>query len=425
VSRRFVAAAAACFLTLLTLMPVGAFAADDGSAPGVITGSALPDKALPGTSTLVESAGWPAFTQVQAVVCGDLGIGGSNTCDQSAGQLGAADKDGKVRLDIVVGDPPRPCPCILRVASYSGPALSVDIPFKVQGHPVGTPPTPESPAADVQIAGLELEGTGGVAALFGAPSTRRLVVTLVNQGNAPAVDPQLVVGVGRTAESPPTSTTTTDLTLDPLQTTRVAVDVSLPVAAFGTYYLSASVATETSSDPPRVARTTWKAYPWGLVALNLIGIALVIWGIFRRTIGKRRVSTARAKHRDVARPYPLPDVVYVESIGGFLVSPGAAGRSGLLKKVGGRLEPADLAALLNVEVPGSVPDSTGQAVVDMAAAERWLARRSYRSATGTVPDLTGGGPVPDLDSVEPDAVVDLAAVDQWLGRRRKTRNQAG
>jgi hypothetical protein len=385
-TRRLAAALAACLFALLAVPPGTAVAADDGTgtAPGVITGKATPDSAKPGETTLVESAGWPAFTQVQAVVCGDLGIGGSNTCDQSAGQLGAADKDGAVRLDVVVGDPPSPCPCIVHVASYSGPALAVDIPFDVEGHATGTPPTPESPEADVQIAGMELEGTGGVSSLFGAPATRRLVVTLVNQGSAPAVNPVLMVGVGRTPESLPTSTTTTDVTIDPLQSTRVAVDVSLPVAAFGTYYLSSSVRTAeaegaAAAAEPLIARTTWKAYPWGLVALNVLALGLVAWGLVRRVLGRRRKAVAQAKHRDVARPYPLPDVVYVEAIGGFLVSPAAASRSRMLGRVNGRLETGDLAALLGLPTdPGYVPAADSDAVVDLDAAERWLARRDSR-----------------------------------------------
>ena len=115
--------------------------------------------------------------------------------------------------------------------------------------------------------------------------------------------------------------------------------------------------------------------------------------------------------------------MYVEAIGGFLVSPGAAGRSGLLKKVGGRLEPADLAALL--QDPGAVPTVDGQAVVDLAAAERWLARRSYRRTPGAVSGPADAAVPVAEETVAPDAVVNLDAVDQWLGRRRKSRNRAG
>lgn len=392
---------------LLPLTALGAAHADEQPV-GVLAGTVAPASAVPGTLVRVQSTGWPALTQVQAVVCGDLAIGGSNTCDQTTGQLGAADATGTVTLDLVVGDPPSPCPCVVRVASYSGPVLSVDLPFVVEGHETGTPPTPVAPVADLQVSGVRLEGSGGVAALFGAAPSRRLVVSLTNQGDAPAVDPQVRVGVGKSPKTEPTSLTVTDLTIDPLQTAEVSVDVRLPFAAFGTYRIAVAV-----GEDGAIARTTWSAYPWGLVALNILGVLLIAWGVRRRYVATSRAAAAAARHRLLERPYPLPDVVYVEALGGFLVSPRAAGRSRLLRRVNGRLESKDLAVLLGIagaeHPPVPVAEEGGDAVVDLAAAERWLARRSHRDEVPV--------PVAEPDAA-PDAVVDLAAAERWLARRR-------
>lgn len=419
-TRRPAAVAALLALLAALLLPVAgaapASAAGEDPTATALNGTVSPGTALPGTLVHIDSSGWPALTQVQAVVCGDLAIGGSNTCDQTAGQLGAADAGGVLSLDVVVGDPPAPCPCVIRVASYSGPVLSLDIPFVVEGHETGTPPTPTAPEADVQVTDVRLEGSGGVAALFGAAPSRRLVVTLTNQGTAAAVNPTVRVGVGKSDKTEPTSLTVTELTLDPLQSAQVAVDVRLPFAAFGTYRIAVA-----SGEDGAIARTSWSAYPWGLVGLNVLGLLLIGWGLRRRYLAKSRAAAAAARHRMVERPYPLPDVVYVEELGGFLVSPRAAGRSRLLGRVTGRLESQDLAALLGVVPAGepgptgvvpaaAVADEGGDAVVDLAAADRWLARRAHRSHGQQAAE-------PEAEEAAPDAVVDLAAVDRWLERR--------
>jgi hypothetical protein len=377
--------------------------ADDGGSLQ-LTGKVTPGAAVPGDHVLVESAGWPAFTQVQGVVCGDLGVGGSTACDQSAGQLGAADAAGRLRLDMVVGTPPSPCPCIVRVTSYVGPALTLDLPFTVTGHPTGTPPTPVAPEADVVVSGVKFVPEPGIAPLFGAAQDGKLVVTLLNRGNKAAENPSLLIGAGKSADVEPSGLTTTEVVIDPLQTAEVSVDAKLPVGAFGTYYLAATTA---SGEGP-VLSATYTTYPWALVALNLVGLALVLSGLWRRRTAGRRAVRASARHRWEATPYPLPDVVYVEAVGGFLVSPEAASRSRMLGRVKGRLETRDLAALLGLE--GDFPAGASDAVVDLAAVDRWLARRAAGVLGETVSEAiaVGGGAAP--------AVVDLEAATTWLSR---------
>jgi len=414
------------FSVLTALIAPTSAAADDRAG---ITGAVTPGFGLPGASVRVESENWPAYTQVQAVVCGDLAIGGSNTCDQSAGQLGAADQDGKVVLDVVVGDPPRPCPCVVRVASYGGPALSIDIPFVVTGHPIDTPPQPEVPAARVVVSDIELQGSGGWQAMFGAAPERRVVLTLQNTGSAPAVDPQVSLGVGKGESTEPSSTTTTDLTIEPLQSAEVSVQVGLPIAAFGDFQVVAQV----GDDPATASRTTWSAYPWGLIALNVVGLALLLWGVWRRTTSRRRAEAAgrAAGHRATADGYALPDVVYVAALGGFLVSPRAASRSRVLRKVEGRLEAHDLATMLVSASPLLDTPSTGSqapsvdagaAVVDLAAVESWLGVRGGHARRG-IEDPT---PEPERGETPmvADAVVDVDAVDRWLERRDSLKGSA-
>ena len=268
----------------------------------------------------IEGDGWPKGTQVQAVVCGDLAIGGSSTCAMSSAVLGFANDDGLVQLDLVVAAPPRPCPCVVRLSSYDGPVVAVDIPFVVTGHPVGKPPKPVLPAASVTVTDVALRGGGGVASWFGAAPSQDLVITVRNDGTAPAVDPELVLGIGKSSDVEATPVRIDALTLAPGQTQTVVVGVSLPFAAFGDYQVVGQVG-EQSTGRYQVA---WSSYPWGLVALNLLGLLLLAWGVTRR-IRKRR---CRARDRGSRRR------------AGVAALPAARRR---LRQRGGRLpgEPAD------------------------------------------------------------------------------------
>ena len=181
-----------------------------------------------------------------------------------------------------------------------------------------------------------------------------------------------------------------EFSIDPGETETITVDVSLPFAAFGEYRVVGQVGPSEAGG----YSTTWSSYPWGLVALNVIGLLLLAWGISRRVVARhRRRLGERAGVAGVAlgatpgldKPYVLPDVVYVSEVGGFLVSPKMAGKTNLFKRVDGRLELKDLAALGALTAAGTpmlslpatdAPAAAGDAVVDIAALDAHLARRS-------------------------------------------------
>ena len=386
------------------------------------------------------AAGWPATTQVQAVVCGDLAIGGSSTCAPRSSVLGYVNDDGLVEMNLVVSAPPKPCPCVIRLSSYNGPVVAVDIPFVVSGHPVGTPPTPTLPSSLLTVTDVDLQGDTSLLSWFGAAPQKQLVITVRNDGDAVALDPEVTVGVGKSDNLDAQPVVLDELSLDPGATETVTVDVTLPFAAFGDYRIVGQVG---SSDAGTYS-TTWSSYPWGLVALNVLGALLLAWGIRRRLDARRRrrlaqkagvAGVALGATPGLERPYVLPDVVYVSEVGGFLVSPKMAGRSGLLKRVDGRLELQDLAALGAATLAGTPmlslpaadgPAAGGEAVVDLTALEAHLARRAGGSvgpeSTTEVLAVGGGrrraprGPSRVASTPDEGAVVDLGAVDQWFGR---------
>lgn len=400
--------------------PVATPAAADASG---LTATVTPGEARSGANVTVKGEGWPPLTQVQAVVCGDLAIGGSAACDQSAAALAVSNVDGQLDIDLVVGNPPRPCPCVVRVASYTGPALAVDAPFVVTGHAVGTPPAAVIPQPDLVVTDAHLEGSGGIAGFFGFAPARRLVVEVENRGTAPAYSPEIAIGVGKSDLQKPDVALKRELTIEPLQSATIETDIALPFAAFGRYHVVGSIG---EGEQGALFETTWGAYPWGLVAVNLLMLLLLAWAIRHRiAVAKARPRLdAEAKAALTSTPYPLPDVVYVDAIGGFLVSPKAVGRSGLIKRLDGRLERRDLETLLRdpaalasgtvgaVVLPDGLaaPAADGASVIDLLALDAWLTRRH--------PGVDGGAGNGD-GAATPDAVVDVDAVDTWLDRRRK------
>ncbi len=416
----------------VSAVTAAAVPAADGAG---LTASVTPGEAGRAERVRVESSGWPARTQVQAVVCGDLAIGGSAACDQTTGVLGLSDVDGKVELDLVVGNPPRPCPCVVRIASYTGPALAVDTPFVITGHPVGTPPTPTIPMPNLAISDVSLEGGGGlgatIGALFGLAPARTLVVTVRNEGTAAAVNPPVKIGVEKSERAKPSVVDGRDLTIEPLQTATVKTSVTLPVFAFGTYHVVGAVGEGEVAAP---FATTWTAYPWGLIALYVPLLILLVWGIRRRLAARRerqaRVGDPAQAASLLERPYPLPDVVYVDAVGGFLVSPKAVGKTGLIKQLDGRLARGDLegllhdpTAVLSAEAvqglgPGGTPGDPGAAVVDLRALDAWLTRQH---PCAPAHDAGGAGET-DGAARTADAIVDVAAADAWLDRREHMRS---
>ena len=185
--------------------------------------------------------------------------------------------DGTFAVDLRMGTPPRPCPCVIHVAvvgtttAGNKTPAQVDIPIEMPDQP--TAPVPQVGTAPARLEVLDARLTGGnsVAAWFGGSVTRKLVYTVKNPGPEPLQNPPLQVTLGRSGDDGglPTPATTS---LGPGQTQTYEVPVEFPFAAFGRYDVKASLAGLGN------ATVTHHAYPWGLVLIN----------IARRGAGDRR-----------------------------------------------------------------------------------------------------------------------------------------
>ncbi|MEQ6900956.1 hypothetical protein [Nocardioides sp. YIM 152588] len=341
--RRPLAAALVALAVVAALTALGAPASADDATPdgdeaAALTGSVLPNNAGIGDRVAVYSAGWAPDTQVQAVLCGDLAIGGSQACDLPRAALGSADDEGVVRLQLALQRPPRPCPCVVHLSPFSGGTEVVDVPINVAGVRMGTPPVRETPEpADLTIEGAVVDGGGSVLRrLLGLGGDARVVITISNDGGVAGAVPELRYGFGSGAVE--TSETMLPGVVVPAGESReVMLDVDVPVAAVGTQMAVVGWADRTGL----LVDAEWSTVPWLAIVLLLIPLPVgLLWHRARR----RPADDEGLPPAPPEPTYPLPDVVYVDGVGGLLVRPGALRRS-QLRRVGGRLSAEDLALL--------------------------------------------------------------------------------
>lgn len=239
--------------------------------------------------------------------------------------------------------------------------LPGDIPIT---EPPVTTPGEETAVADLSVTEARLDGETTLSELFGGSPKRDLVFLVTNVGDQTVTNPVVRVSVGRTADIEPELVDAEVGDLDPGEQAVVTVPLELPMAAFGDYHVVGQVGdTELGA-----FEVEWTTYPWGLFALNVLALALLGWGVRRRVMLRRKTAAA------------------------VLALPGDA-----------------------------------DAVVDLAAADAWWA---YRSGTGPKPvhrvvapvqsGITGpavsAGPHPD-EPQSGEAIVDLDAAEKWWGRR--------
>ncbi|MFX0593246.1 hypothetical protein [Melissospora conviva] len=364
----------------------------------------------------VTGSGWPRNALIQLTTCGELAVTGSSACDMPSALATGIRDDGTFAVDLRMGTPPRPCPCVIHVAVVGTTTVGnktpaqVDIPIEMPDQP--TAPVPQVGTAPARLEVLDARLTGGnsVAAWFGGSVTRKLVYTVKNPGPEALQNPPLQVTLGRSGDDGglPTPATTS---LGAGQTQTYEVPVEFPFAAFGRYDVKASLAGMGN------ATVTHHAYPWGLVLINILGVALVIGGIVYRLRLNRPVQTAVPTA--AGGQLLLPSVVRLPSLGAHLVFDDAPGNWRLRRLSAGRISNAALLELLGLhgqavpgatgatavdvaEPPGSGGDEGSRAVIDLDALDGFLANRGALSwATPTqlfkVPKLRSANGVAPVD----------------------------
>lgn len=167
--------------------------------------------------------------------------------------------------------------------AVSPPALvpapvTIPVPNEVPVNKVDAPPAAEALTEEMTLSEVRLDGEASLGELFGGSSRREVVLLVENTGTGAIANPLVRLGVGRDAEVDPVIVAAEVGDLPPGARVVVSVDVALPMASFGTYQVVGQVG---DSDENRFT-LEWQTYPWGLIALNLAGVALLVWGVRRR-----------------------------------------------------------------------------------------------------------------------------------------------
>lgn len=252
-----------------------------------------PQEAGPGKEITVTGRGWKPATLLTLLVCGQNAIGGTNSCSNASGRAVTTDARGGFTQKLPAAAPPKPCPCVVHVATVMGDSAAVDAPFTVTGHPVAALPQ-QSGAGRLAVLTARLEGGGGLLTWFGSPPQRRLVFTVGNLGSAPVKDPVFQVGVSHGVFAPRWEEQQWSGSVAPGMKQQIKLPVELPSGAHGDYRVQLRYGGKVLvAEPWDVGR------PWGVTLFWILLCVVVPAAVFR--IGMAVVDRARPR---------LPGTIY-------------------------------------------------------------------------------------------------------------------
>jgi hypothetical protein len=293
-NRRLLAGLAAIALTWVVLPTV---AAQEPQPTATIDSELV----AVGDTLRIEGADWPPHVLATAVVCGNGALDGSVDCDLARSSTNAVTFDGILRLEVEVGEPPQPCPCVVRIFDTANIHL-IEVPLEIEGVATQEPESRFSARglASLEILSVEVRGSGPVPAWFGAAPERELVLTVGNNGDEALTGVSLLAswssGDGTTrvfdAIDFPTVGTGSELV--------VPIPVSFDLMANGSYQVGGELVLNNDSI---TFATVTQMRPWGLFALGLtlafvaIASLLVRWAI--RSIRRRRATAAPIREAKV------------------------------------------------------------------------------------------------------------------------------
>ncbi|MFG2197020.1 hypothetical protein [Streptomyces sp. NPDC048639] len=270
-------------LGAFVLLPAtSAAAAEPDGRPSVRLSKA--EAGVGGTIT-VTGKGWRPRTLLTLLVCGQNMIGGTNACANADGRAVTTRRDGTFTRNLPVAEPPKPCPCVVHVATVTGEAASVDAPLKVAGHPVAPLPEEEG-TGRLAVLAARLEGSSGLLTWFGAPPQRRLVLTVGNLGSAPARNPVFRMGTSHGVFAPQWEEQQWRGSVEPGKKARIELPVELAAGAHGDYLVSLKYGNKVLTEQP------WGVErPWGVTLFWLLLCVVVPAAVFR--IGMAVVDRVR------------------------------------------------------------------------------------------------------------------------------------
>ncbi|MFJ2102088.1 hypothetical protein ACIREB_23190 [Streptomyces anulatus] len=284
----FLAALLALLPALSVLTAPGARAADGDPAV-----SLSKKEAGKGGEITVSGSGWRAEALLMLLICGQSTpergvVGGTNSCANADGRAVTTDKKGAFSKKLPVTEPPKPCPCVVHVATVTGEQALADAVFTVAGHPTADLPEQTGDGKLAVLATTRLEGDSSLLTWFGAPPARRLVFTVGNLGSAPVKDPVFEIGTAHGVYAPQWEERQWRGTVAPGAKAQIKLPVELSAGAHGDYQVSLRYGQKVLAEQPwGVGR------PWGVTLFWVLLCLVVPAAVFR--IGMAVVDKVRPR----------------------------------------------------------------------------------------------------------------------------------
>ncbi|MFE7142471.1 hypothetical protein ACFVAG_32385 [Streptomyces sp. NPDC057644] len=282
-------------LALLALLPAlfVLSAPDARAADPDPTVSLSKKEAGKGGDITVKGSGWRPEALLMLLICGQSSpergvIGGTNSCANAEGRAVTTDKKGAFSKKLPVTEPPKPCPCVVHVATVTGEQALADAVFTVAGHPTAELPRQTGDGKLAVLATTRLDGDSSLLTWFGAPPARRLVFTVGNLGSAPVKDPVFEIGTAHGVYAPQWEERQWRGTVAPGGKARIELPVELSAGAHGDYQVSLRYGDKVLAEQPwGVGR------PWGVTLFWILLCLVVPAAVFR--IGMAIVDKVRPR----------------------------------------------------------------------------------------------------------------------------------
>ncbi len=296
-----------------------------GSNP-ILTGpSVLVDQpqAKPGERVRVSVEGFTA-AYVTVSICGNEARRGSSDCDLVGSKGFELLADGELTwTELVVTEPPAPCPCVIRVSTPTSDIVSV-VPFSVAGHPVEelSGPRPDDPLVEILVDPKPVaEGAfGWLRASLGGAADYDVTISVRNLTQDILRRVALDGSVGRDEfDISTTFALKNPGVLGGGQTSSQTVRVRLPAPTIGTFVWRVSAG---GAGPTVTTLVERRETPWMLivlVGLLVVDVALIVtrWLTARRA---RRNAAEVVVRQDGPSDEPgVAEPVVVEAEGRELI----------------------------------------------------------------------------------------------------------
>ncbi|MFF1641205.1 hypothetical protein ACFVXA_26950 [Streptomyces sp. NPDC058246] len=284
-------AALGAVLALVLVPSVGSVPAS--AAAGKPSVKLSTSQAGTGGSITVTGSGWRPRTLLMMLICGQSVpsrgvIGGTNSCANADGRAVTTDAKGVFSKKLPVAEPPKPCPCVVHVATVTGEKAQADAIFMVAGHSVEPLPKEESGGRLSVLTDTGLDGSSGLLTWFGSPPSRTLVFTIGNVGTAPVKNPVFQVGTSHGVFAPQWEEQQWRGTIAPGRKARIRLPVELSAGAHGDYTVSLKYGGKVLAEQPwGVGR------PWGVTLFWILLGVVVPGAVFR--IGMAVVDRVRPR----------------------------------------------------------------------------------------------------------------------------------